>query len=288
MKRIILTSSLIIMILLCLVSMSSCSKKDQTLNTYTVEEGFSNISINVSESNIVFLPSDDGKCRVESQEYNKLKHSVTVVGDTLKIEEDDSRRFYEKFFGSGSFSATVYLPLGTYKSLVINGSTGDISIDGGFSFETINIDASTGNVSCSASASSEMKITLSTGDITVSDFNGGSVCLEVSTGKINASNISCSNFRSNGTTGSATLNGVVATESINVSSTTGDVSLNSCDGAEIFIGCTTGDVNCSLLTDKIVYANATTGNINVPKCYEGGKCEIETTTGNINVSIEGK
>jgi len=69
-------------------------------------------------------------------------------------------------------------------------------------------------------------------------------------------------------------------------SDTGDVKFDGCDAAEIFVETDTGDVKGSLLTDKIFIVQTDTGSVDVPKTATGGKCEITTSTGDINISIK--
>ena len=58
-----------------------------------------------------------------------------------------------------------------------------------------------------------------------------------------------------------------------------------CDAAELFVESDTGDVKGSLLTDKVFITESDTGRVNVPKTVTGGKCEIITNTGDIEIVI---
>lgn len=55
-------------------------------NTYEISEAFDGISVRTDTADIVFKPSDDGKCRVQCHEEENSKHSVGVKDGTLKIE----------------------------------------------------------------------------------------------------------------------------------------------------------------------------------------------------------
>ena len=46
-----------------------------------------------------------------------------------------------------------------------------------------------------------------------------------------------------------------------------------------------GNVTGTLLTDKIFLAQSDTGRVDLPKTVGGGKCEITTDTGNIEISV---
>ncbi|MGN0630833.1 MAG: hypothetical protein ACI4JN_05850, partial [Ruminococcus sp.] len=79
---------LIIIILLGAIGSKAFFSSNQVqkeLKIYSVDEDFSNISIKNTEYDIILLPSEDKKCRVESMDEEKLYHTVEVVGDTLTI-----------------------------------------------------------------------------------------------------------------------------------------------------------------------------------------------------------
>ena len=66
---------------------------------------------------------------------------------------------------------------------------------------------------------------------------------------------------------------------------TGDVKFTLCDAGELFVKTTTGNVIGSLCSEKIFMAKASTGKVEVPKSVTGGICEIETSTGDIRITI---
>ncbi len=57
------------------------------------------------------------------------------------------------------------------------------------------------------------------------------------------------------------------------------------NGKELFIKTSTGDVEGSLLADKVFIVNTDTGEVDVPKTTSGGKCEIKTDTGDVEINI---
>ena len=276
-------------------------------NTYGVEEEFSNIEIHSEETNIIFKPSEDGKVSAVCCERDKVKHNVYVENGTLKIKIEDRREWLDRInLFTKSLSVTLYLPAGTYGSLVIDSSTGSISVPGGFSFDSIGITASTGSVTCNASASGSIKIKASTGNIKCDNVSAKEIGLSVSTGNItlasavcadtvsvsvstgnaNITDVSCRDFSSKGSTGKITMKNLVTENGLYVERSTGNVVFDSCDAGNITVKASTGNVTGSLKTEKIFYAKASTGRVNVPKGVSGGICEITTSTGNIDIRIE--
>ena len=278
-------------------------------NTYEIGEDFRNISINIDTADVVFALSDSGSCRVECYEEEKAKHSVTVQEGTLTIQLVDERspEDYIQHIGInvGSPKITVYLSEGQYASLSVRGSTGDIDVPEAMQFGDVDISFSTGDVSFFASAAASVKIktgtgsirmehtsagtldlSVSTGHIAVSDAAcDGNVQVSVSTGKVSFTNLRCQSLLSQGNTGDILMENVIATDSFSIKRTTGDVALVRCDASEIFIKTTTGDVHGSLLSEKMFIAQTDTGDVTVPRISSGGMCQINTTTGDIHITL---
>lgn len=278
-------------------------------NTYEVNDVFDGISINTDTANIIFALSDDGECRVECCEKEKVKHVVTVKDNKLVIETASKEHWYDYIgINFGSPKITVYLPKTEYASLLIKESTGNIEIPTAFTFKDVDISLSTGSVDFSASASEKIQIKTSTGDICVENISAGALDLSVSTGKVTVSGVKCEgdvtvgvstgkasvtdtqckSLISSGSTGDISLDNVIAAEKFSVQRSTGDVKFESCDAAEIYVKTDTGDVTGSLLSDKVFITKTDTGSISVPNSVTGGRCEITTDTGDIEIKVHKK
>ena len=275
-------------------------------NTYTVGEDFERIEINSKETDIIFKPSADGKFSVVCVEREKVRHMVSVENGTMKISADDKREWYDHLtLFSKALSMTVYLPSDHYDSLLIDSRTGDVTIPDPFSFGDIDVAVSTGDVVCGASASGLFKVKTSTGDIRLdkvsarqmelSVFTGSidvvsvtseeTISIEVGTGKTKLTDMICKSLHSKGRTGDITLKNVVASDSLNIEMGTGNVCFENCDAGSITARTSTGDVTGTLRTEKVFIAKASTGTVHVPDTISGGRCEITTSTGNINIEL---
>ena len=235
-------------------------------NTYQVNENFNSISMLTDTADILFVRSDDKVCKVVCYEMSNIKHATTVQDGTLTINVIDDREWYDHIgITWGTPKITVYLPETKYDSLIIKEDTGDLEVTEDFKFGT-------------------MDIATSTGDITVSGVTcEGDLKINVSTGKVNLTDIKCKNFISNGSTGDVSLKNMIATEKFSIERSTGDVKFDDCDATEIWFKTDTGDVTGKLLSEKIFITRTSTGDVNVPKSTNGGKCEITTATGDINI-----
>lgn len=284
---------------------SSLSTVKYQTNVYEISDSYKNIKVVTNTADITFIPSESTK--IICYEQANVKHSVSVKDNTLSIEVNDMRKWYEHI---GIYwktkKITVYIPAGEYGTLTVKGDTGDTQIPKGFKFESIDISQSTGDVNCLASANGDVKIktstgaikvenitaglldlNVSTGDVLTSDIEcAGDVLLSTSTGKAIVQNIRCNDIISTGNTGDITLNNVIAKENFSVIRSTGNVRLNGCDAGEVSITTDTGDVKGTLLSDKVFITETDTGSVKVPETVSGGKCKITTDTGDIKIEIK--
>lgn len=287
-------------------SFEKLSSAEYETNTHEIGDSFKDISITTDTADITFVLSEEDKCRVECYEDKKAKHSVAVENDALIIKLDDNREWSDYVgFRFDSPKITVSLPKKEYNALFVKGSTGSIEVSEAFAFDSAELSFSTGNVDFCAAVSGAVKIKTSTGNIGIKNTSVGSLELSVTTGKvtitgvtcgenakINVStgkayltDIKCKNFVSGGSTGNITLSNVVAAEKLSVERSTGNVKFVGCDAAEIYVKTSTGDVGGSLLSDKVFITDTSTGSVDVPSSVSGGRCEINTSTGDIKISI---
>ncbi len=276
-------------------------------NKYEITDNFSDISVDTNTAEVEFLVSDDEKIKVECHEEKSNKHSVLVEENKLIIKLVNRKKWYD-YIGVNfeTPKITVYLPKGEYGALYVNGSTGDIKIAKDFQFKCADISLSTGKTQFSASSLGIVKISASTGDVTVKNTavggldvtvttgsiklsgvtSKGGVRAKVSTGKTKLTDIDCKNLVSSGSTGDIILDNVVANDKFSVSRSTGDIEIKGADANEIYLETDTGDIEGFLFSDKIFIAKTDTGDIDVPKTTTGGKCEINTDTGDIKIKIK--
>lgn len=257
-------------------------------NTYEFNEDFDNIFVNVETAAVTFVPSDNDVCKVECVEEESLKHSAKIQDGTLTISAVNNRKWYDyiciNFFWLPK--VTVYLPREAYTSLSVATTTGNIEIPDKFSFETVAVTGTTSNITCHAQVSKSVEVKTTTGSITLDSAQTETVNLSATTGKVIVNDVACNKLTAKSSTGHIQLENVIAEESIKAQNTTGGVELEGCDAADIMVNTSTGDVKGTLLSEKIFITDTSTGKVSVPKTTSGGKCEITTSTGDIDIGIK--
>ena len=300
-------------IAICVASMatlgfrfSALSTEAYETNTYSVEGKIKRISIDAETDKITLLPAKDGKCKVVCSETKKITHEVTEKNGELSIRTEDKRTWVDQIgLHLGTPKIAVYLPAGAYDQIAIETDTGDIDIPAEFSFAALQIQGDTSDVDCRADVSGAMEIALSTGDITLAGLDAGSrtlpvstgigtvdsvnckggVDIHVSTGKTRLNGLQCASLRTDGSTGDITLQDVVASGTFTIERSTGDVRFENSDASEIYVTTSTGEVTGSLRSEKVFITRSDTGRQDVPKSVTGGRCEITTDTGDIEITV---
>lgn len=278
------------------------SEKRYETHTYEITESIDRLFISADTADIRILPAEDSICRIVTRDHRDITYTPTVEDGTLTVAHSDERAWHDHitFFG-GRSTVTVYLPAGEYAALTVATSTGDVEIPRDFTFGSMKITLSTGDITTSASVTGEARFTASTGDITLAGLSAGTLTLAVSTGDITLADVACAGklditvdtgrtqmtavtcggVMSRGDTGDLIMSGVVATGAFSIERDSGDVTLNDCDAAEVFVKTSSGDVRGRFLTDKVFLVETSSGDREVPRTTSGGRCEIITSSGDV-------
>lgn len=233
---------------------------------YEITEEFTSISVLATTADIFVVPTD-GAARVECHELQNITHTVTVRDGVLTIEEKDRRAWHERIgITFGSQHVTVYLPKGTWQALAVRSATSDVRVSG-LTF-------------------GEIDVALNTGDVVINGVTcTGAVTLSATTGDAELKDLTCAALVSKADTGDLAMERVTCTGALSVERDTGDVEFDACDAAEIIIETSTGDVEGNLLSGKAFAVHTDTGEVRIPQNSAGGKCEITTSTGDIEITV---
>ncbi len=276
-------------------------------NTYEINESFSNIQVDVSSSEVQIAKATNGVCKVVCEEREKVKHILSVENGSLTVSEKDDRAWYDHVgFFFGEMKITLYLPEKEYESAVISTASGDIEIGGGFTFTDMRLESSSGEIEMSGTVKNALTANTLSGDIDVGqvcvesvnlestsgdiDLVGAqatSVALESTSGRIELSDVTSNTVKGESSSGRIELKNVLSTGKTEVRTVSGGVGIENCDGGEYFIKTSSGSVRASFRSAKIFSCKTSSGSVDAPHSTEGGVCVVETSSGNIRLSIIG-
>lgn len=298
-----------------------------TLRTYTAESSICGIIANCDyTADFKLLPSENGTCRVECMESEKICYSVTTENNVLHIECADRRTLFSRYkFSKAQRHATVrvYLPQGTYKSLEVETTSGDIAIPAGYAFDTASLQSTSGDIACCAECGA-LSAQAASGDITLKDTScgtlalgtasgavtllniknesGGSIetasgkaqitnykgdALEIGTasGKVSLENAECAALHINTASGGVDLTHTVSADVMEIGTASGSIHFENCDAASLSLDSMSGSVVGTLNTGKAFRAQSRSGKVDVPFDTGTGTCKVSTLSGSIRVKI---
>ena len=260
---------------LCFAGLSAVhfdfKKLDRTeymTNTYSLG-AVEVLDIQCGTADVELVAEGETDCKVVCFENERKKFDVTADQGRLVIRPQDKGSGWNLFsFAFRSPRITVYLPAGTYTLLHAEMATGDLTADRDLSFDAVEVLLGTGDMTMAGVQAGKLTAHGSTGSIRLSDMTLETVDMSVSTGRIELVNVVCSG-------------------DLIAKSTTGDIRLTDVDGANLYFSATTGDITGTIRTEKTFFAHASTGSVRVPDTTGEGRCEAETSTGSIKLSISG-
>ena len=152
---------------------------------YEIKENFKDIKITTDTADIQFILSENPSSFIVCEEEKNANHSVTVKENTLRIEVDDNKKWYEYLdINFCTPKITVYLGKSVYGNISLETDTGNILLDNIIATGKLTIETDTGNVKFEACDASEVIIETDTGNVTGSFLTDKVVFAESDTGKI--------------------------------------------------------------------------------------------------------
>ena len=232
-----------------------------------IDEDFNDIMIDVHTEDIIIKRSADGKNSVTIEASEGMEPTVDTDNGTLTVASPDRNiSIWNTGFFMISPDVTISLADDDYGKLSAVLTTADMKITDDVTFESVDIEVTTGDIDISSNVAGAVDIRTTTGDIRMSDTVAGSMKIAVTTGDIRMENS-------------------VIEGDLDIAAVTGDVNFAGIDAANISVTTNTGDVEGSILSDKIFVTETGVGDVKVPDTADGGKCTVTTNTGDIDLTI---
>lgn len=275
-----------------------------------IDQYFHSVEITELADDVHIEPSPDGVCRVEYVDSSRSYHKISVESDCLVIscETRDGGKWYDNI---GIYSdleehlLILYLPEAEYRQLRVNTASADVYAGAAFGFEKAEINSASGDVDLGPVAGKSLSVNTASGDIRLGrqdvetiELNAASGDIELGdskvsiklsagtvSGEIDLTDTSCRELEVGTASGQIELRNVLASGEMLIESASGDIRLDYCDADSLRLESTSGYISGILLSGKDFDADTTSGDIHLPRGSRGGKCSIETTSGDINFDI---
>lgn len=260
--------------------------------TVDIKDKFSSIEVkSASDVDVAVKKASGDTSYVEYYDCENLTHHVDVSDGVLRITADDSRNVaFNVSIGlyTGAWpSVTVYLAGTEYDDLKIVTSSGDIDMEYYLLVGNIDIEASSGDVTVNGANSDSLTIATRSGNIKIDSASSKDTRISANSGDVSLGDVVTDNVDLKTSSGNIT-SGSIKAKRINGRASSGDVMIRDCDASEINIMTNSGDVSIGIGSEmKYEYTTKTSsGDVNVPDSVKGadGKCNIETSSGDIDVT----
>lgn len=251
-----------------------------------------NIVIESDTDEIVVGKSDDDKAHLKYYESNEKKYIFSDENNTLSLKIDrKSFKMHFVFFGFNfeEHGIELLLPEKEYNEIMLNATTGSISVQGGITTKDISAEVTTGYIELCGAVAENVDLKATTGSINCEQVTCTTFDSECSTGSVNAEEITADSVTAKATTGGVSLSDVVA-KKIYGECSTGDVEVFDIESEDITLKATTGDVEGNIIgemKDFTIVSDTSTGDNNLPSDLSGGKykLDVKTTTGDIEIDF---
>lgn len=152
---------------------------------YEIKENYKDIKIVTDTADIQFILSEKPNTFIVCEEEKNANHSVMVKENTLRIEVNDNKKWYEDIgINLRAPKITVYLGKSEYGNISLKTDIGNILLDNIIVTGKIAIETDTGNVKFEECDASEVFIETDTGNVTGSFVTYKVVFAESDTGNI--------------------------------------------------------------------------------------------------------
>lgn len=255
-----------------------------TLRTYTAESSICGVIANCDyTADFKLLPSENGTCRVECMESEKICYSVTTENNVLHIECADRRTLFSRYkFSRAQRHATVrvYLPQGTYKSLEVETASGDIAIPAGYAFDTASLQSTSGDIACCAECGA-LSAQAASGDITLKDTSCGTLALGTASGAVTLLNIKNESGGSIETaSGKAQITNYKG-DALEIGTASGKVSLENAECAALHINTASGGVDLThTVSADVMEIGTASGSIHFENC-DAASLSLDSMSGSV-------
>ncbi len=271
---------------LCLLS-AGCSvgRVEARTEEYSFTESVREISVNCSECDVVLLSGEEEGGRVVCRETDRITHEVKLSDGKLTVERKTSGFGTSWDLTNIPLNVAIYLPQGEYGALAVKTSSGSISIAEEFTFADASLESSSGAILINAAVTGELHIVSSSGNQYIGAMSPRSVTAQSSSGNIELGEGQPGSVSLKASSGDVRLFGVVA-GTLDTETSSGDVTLQLCDAGRIGIRTSSGDITGSLTSAKDFRTKTSSGNVSLPPSGGTDVCELETSSGDIRITVE--
>ena len=259
--------------------------------TIDITEDFQKIEISGLESDIRFIMSEDEKCKVVCKESENVFCNIFVKNGTLTVKRKDVREGLFKIGFDKKMEISVYLPKNRYETVSLHTVSGDIRIPEGFYFDHLSAETTSGNIFVRSTDDRTTLLKSVSGDITVApsgnETTSDSVRITTTSGDVTIRSVNTKMIDLNTVSGDVSVDSA-SCDTLDIETTSGEIDFEGLEAYEkITMTTTSGDVEGDILSVKNFKIHTVSGEIRVPSSAgDAPVCEVHTTSGDIEITVK--
>lgn len=264
----------------------------------TLENGTLRIVRNKQQMKRRLFFSDSGELTLYLPKGQYQALDVTTASGDIEVRQD----FGTVHITGASSDVTL---AGTYSGKVtVQTASGDVALEGIFGgalevqtasgsqdlkgrFASGKLLAASGDIEISqASFSEDLAVEAASGDLTFFNVLAQELRLRSASGDVRMERVCAETLNAESRSGDLDLERVLSKGDFLCKTTSGDVSLEGCDGPRMSFTTVSGDISGSLLHGKQFSCRTVSGEMNLPGGTPQGTCNISTVSGDADLEIE--
>ena len=276
--------------------------------SHTVKAQVHTVCVEDLDCNIVLRPSQDGKCRVVTQELSGLTNAISVQNGVLTVKRQDTRPWHSRILvlGATDPTLTVYLPAGTYREAILSTVSGDIETDAAFAFQSVNMTSVSGSITLLSHVTESAHLTTSSGDLSVTNQVLSKISAHTSSGSLTMQNVAVSDLRAITTAGKIRLDSGIRADNLVAETQTGDVffrnvyvkekltvitqegnvAMLDTDVTDAYMESVSGNIMGTLKSAKRFDVQTESGFLQLPKSAGNALFTVRTKSGSVAIDIK--
>ena len=259
---------------------------DAVANSQSWSEPVTKLEISAVSDDVVLLPSEDGKVRVDWKDTRYGYYEVSLERGTLEITYRDTEHWLRFDFGEEApRTVAVYLPESTYESLLLTTVSGHAA-SSGFSFADTEITTVSGQVCLNDGDLGETRIRTTSGDVVLDSCDASETEIRTTSGSVALHDYDAATTKIVTTSGEVGLGNGFFGE-MTVETVSGDVVLDCYDAENTEIKTTSGNVIGTVTEPKLFYAETVSGTLEYPvNDYSTGNFTVHTVSGDVKIEYQ--
>ncbi len=250
------------------------------------------LTVSTADEDVHILPAEDGVCRVETWESDKLTFAVETDGVTLSVREIDERTWLDRvgidfdWLRGKQRGVTVYVPA-TLDTLTVETYSGSVKAENQTVRGAASVKTTSASIRIDTLQAASLTAKATSGSIRLSHLQtAGKVEANAVSGSMTIEDVQAESIAVSVTSGSIRLLDAKADGAIEVKGMSGSITAEETASRTLTVTATSGSVRVKdgTAAGEAVEIGASSGSVTVERCSLGNTASVYATSGSVRVN----